>query len=41
MKKSTILLLALLILPAITLAQSFPEGTFPNEHNLDGCNGPA
>jgi len=39
-KKSTILLLALLILPAITLAQSFPEGTFPNEHNLDGVQWP-
>ena len=41
MKKiSTILLLSCFILPAITFAQSFPEGTFPNEHNLDGLQWP-
>ncbi|MCE5178762.1 MAG: esterase [Porphyromonadaceae bacterium] len=41
MKKiSAILLLVCLILPAITFAQSFPEGTFPNEHNLDGMQWP-
>lgn len=37
---STILLLICFILPTITLAQSIPEGTFPNEHNLDGMQWP-
>ena len=41
MKKVTsIILLALMIFPLITVAQSFPEGTFPNEHNLDGAQWP-
>jgi len=41
MKKiTTIMLLALMIFPLITRAQSFPEGSFPNEHNLDGAQWP-
>ena len=41
MKKVTnIILFALMIFPLVTFAQSFPEGTFPNEHNLDGVQWP-
>jgi len=41
MKKiNNIILIALMILPMITFAQSFPEGTFPNEHNLEGVQWP-
>lgn len=30
----------MMIFPLITIAQSFPEGSFPNEHNLDGAQWP-
>lgn len=41
MKKfSKFLLAACILFPAITYAQSFPEGSFPNEHNLDGMQWP-
>ena len=35
-----IVIFALMVLPVATVAQSFPEGTFPNEHNLDGVQWP-
>ena len=41
MKKiKKIIFLALIIFPILTFGQSFPEGTFPNEHNLDGAQWP-
>lgn len=41
MKKVAILfLVAMMIIPIITVAQSFPEGSLPNEHNLDGVQWP-
>lgn len=41
MKKiSSILLLAMMVFPFTTMAQTYPEGTFPNEHNLDGVQWP-
>lgn len=41
MKKNiSILILSLLVLPFLTNAQDLPEGTFPNEHNLDGAQWP-
>lgn len=41
MKKfKSIVVITLMIIPLITLAQSFPEGTFPNEHNLEGAEWP-
>ena len=39
-KKINVLLIALILFPMITFAQSFPEGTVPNEHNLDGAQWP-
>ncbi len=32
--------IALLIVSTIIVAQEYPEGTFPNEHNLDGAQWP-
>lgn len=41
MKKTiNVFLIALILFPMITFAQAFPEGTFPNEHNLDGAQWP-
>ncbi len=41
MKKNiSILILSLLVFPFLTNAQDLPEGTFPNEHNLDGAQWP-
>ncbi|HBG57652.1 MAG TPA: esterase [Porphyromonadaceae bacterium] len=41
MKKiSSILLLVMMAFPFTTMAQPYPEGTFPNEHNLDGVQWP-
>lgn len=41
MKKTFItLFIAMMFAPMITLAQDFPEGSFPNEHNLDGVQWP-
>ena len=41
MKKiKKIIFLALIIFPILTFGQSFPEGTFANEHNLDGAQWP-
>ena len=39
-KVTNIILLALMVLPIATFAQSFPEGNSPNEHNLDGVQWP-
>ena len=42
MKKTriTLLLASTLFFTMFTFAQSFPEGSFPNEHNLDGVQWP-
>lgn len=39
-KNSNIIFLTWLIFPLLTFAQPFPEGTFPNEHNLEGVQWP-
>lgn len=40
MKKTTFLLILAMIFPLMITAQDFPEGSFPNEHNLDGVQWP-
>ena len=41
MKRTThIILMLLLAFPLLMNAQEFPEGSFPNEHNLDGVQWP-
>ena len=39
-KRNCILILLLFMLPLLAVGQNFPEGTFPNEHNLDGAQWP-
>lgn len=40
MNKTTFLLILAMIFPLMIAAQEFPEGSFPNEHNLDGVQWP-